>query len=139
MLNIVFKAGRFLSLSALLLVICSSFSWADKPAKNVYELRTYIATAGNLDNLHARFRDHTHQLFLKHGMQVVGYWTPVDKANTLVYMLAHASRESAAESWRAFVKDPQWQAVSKASNANGAILAKVDSVFLSPTDYSPLQ
>ena len=44
----------------------------------VYELRTYTATPGNLDNLHARFRDHTTRIFSKHGMEVVAYWTPTD-------------------------------------------------------------
>ncbi len=38
----------------------------------VFELRIYTATPGNLDNLHARFRDHTTRIFGKHDMKVVG-------------------------------------------------------------------
>jgi len=32
----------------------------------IYELRTYIATDGKLDNLLTRFRNHTIKLFEKH-------------------------------------------------------------------------
>ena len=41
-------------------------------SEKVFELRTYKATPGNLDNLHARFRNHTTRIFRKHGMEVVG-------------------------------------------------------------------
>src|SRR5882724_12623219 len=66
-----------------------------------FELRTYYAAPGKLEELNARFRDHTNKLFVKHGMELIGYWTPADgeKAkNTLIYILAHASRDAAAKS-----------------------------------------
>ena len=110
--------------------------------QKVFELRTYTATPGNLDNLHARFRDHTTRIFNKHGMQVVGYWTPTDpeKADdTLIYVLEHASQEAADASWQAFIADPEWQQVSEASNANGPILAGVQREYMLATDYSPIQ
>lgn len=110
--------------------------------QKVFELRTYTATPGNLDNLHARFRDHTTRIFNKHGMKVVGYWTPTDPEladDTLVYVLEHASQEAANASWRAFGQDPEWREVSDASNANGPILANVERLYMTATDYSPLQ
>ena len=42
----------------------------------VYELRTYVTNPGKLDNLNARFRDHTVGLFKKHGIESIGYWGP---------------------------------------------------------------
>lgn len=108
----------------------------------VYELRTYTATPGNLDNLHARFRNHTTRIFNKHGMEVVGYWTPTDpeKADdTLIYILEHASRDAASASWQAFIADPEWQEVAEASNANGPILGGIENDYMIATDYSPLQ
>jgi len=108
----------------------------------VFELRVYTATPGNLANLQARFRDHTLQIFEKHGMTNVGYWSPTepDKAeNTLIYLLAHASREAADASWRAFGQDPEWQAVAETSNANGPILAGVERTWMKATDFSPMQ
>ena len=108
----------------------------------VYELRTYTATPGNLDNLHARFRDHTTRIFNKHGMEVVAYWTPTDPENaedTLIYVLKHSSREAGDASWAAFIADPEWTAVAEASNANGPILGGIEREYMIATDYSPLQ
>ena len=108
----------------------------------VYELRTYTATPGNLDNLHARFRDHTIRIFRKHGMEIVGFWTPTDPEladDTLIYVLEHASQEAADAAWRAFGQDPEWAEVAAASNANGPILGGVEREYMIATDYSPLQ
>jgi len=110
--------------------------------QKVFELRTYTATPGNLDNLHARFRDHTSRIFRKHGMEIVGYWTPTDPElaeDTLVYVLEHASQDAANASWRAFGQDPEWREVSEASNANGPILDGVERMYMLATDYSPIQ
>lgn len=108
----------------------------------VFELRIYTATAGNLDNLHARFRDHTTRIFGNHGMKVVGYWSPTaeeEREDTLVYILEHASQEAANASWRAFGQDPEWQEVAAASNANGQILGGIESRYMVATDYSPMR
>ena len=111
-------------------------------AGKVYELRIYTATPGNLDNLHARFRDHTIRIFENHGMKIVGFWSPTseeDSDDTLIYVLEHASQEAANASWRAFGQDPEWKSVSDASNANGPILAGVERRYMKATDYSPLR
>ena len=108
----------------------------------VFELRTYTTPAGQLPALHRRFRDHTMELFARHGMTNVGYWTPQDSArheNTLVYMLAYPSRQAARDSWAAFSADPEWQRVRAESEANGKIVEKVESVFLDATDFSPMK
>lgn len=107
----------------------------------VFELRTYTTLDGRLPALHARFRDHTMRLFEKHGMRNVGYWTPTDRPNTLVYLIAHESRESAEASWQAFIADPEWQSVYAASTKAGPILVEdgIERHFLSATAYSPLQ
>ena len=75
-------------------------------------------------------------------MTSVGYWTPQDepqKSSTLIYILEHESRESAKANWAAFAADPEWQAVSKASEADGKIVEKVDSTYMDPTDFSKLK
>jgi hypothetical protein len=103
-----------------------------------YEMRIYYSPAGRLDDLHARFRNHTLKLFEKHGIQNIGYWVPVDnKENKLVYLLAYPSREARDASWKAFFGDPEWKAVQKKTEANGPIVAKVETYFLTATDYSP--
>lgn len=123
-----FSAGLFINTSA--------------QEEKVYELRTYTATAGNLDKLHSRFRDHTTRIFSKHGMKVIGYWTPTsaeEADNTLIYILEHKSRQAADAVWQAFGADPEWQEVAAASNAQGQILGGIESKYMEPTDYSPMQ
>lgn len=108
----------------------------------VFELRTYHTPDGKLDDLLARFRDHTVDLFNKHGMTSIGYWVPTDeplKGKTLIYILAHPSRESAKANWAAFRNDPEWKKVAAASEANGKIVEKVDSEFMEPTDFSKIK
>ena len=110
-------------------------------ANRVFEMRTYVTHPGRLDALNARFRDHTTALFKKHGMENIGYWTPQDegKEETLVYLLAHSSRDAAKTSWAAFGADPEWHSARDASEKDGKIVKKVTSVFLDPTDYSAIK
>ena len=103
----------------------------------LYELRTYTTNDGKLDALHARFRDHTARLFERHGIQNVAYWTPTDKPNTLVYIVAHPDRDAAKAAWAAFVADPEWKTAYAASIADGQLVTNIDSVFMTATDYSP--
>ena len=108
----------------------------------VFELRTYTAPPGKLADLEARFRDHTIDVFNRHGMTSIGYWVQLDaplSQNTLIYILAHPSREAAAANWAAFRADPEWQKVSAASQVNGTLVDKVDSVFVNATDFSPIK
>ena len=115
---------------------------AGAETEQVFELRTYTAAEGKFDDLLARFRDHTLRIFEKHGMTNVGYWTPQDEplsANTLIYVLAHPSREEAEQSWRDFSSDPEWQSVAEESQRDGRLIAGLERVFLDPTDFSPMR
>jgi hypothetical protein len=108
----------------------------------VFELRTYTAPDGKLEDLHKRFRDHTMRIFKNHGIENVAYFRPQDaplSQNTLIYLIAHKSRDAAKANWAAFQADPEWQKVANESQKNGKIVAKVESVFLDPTDYSPMK
>ena len=112
-------------------------------SSRVFEIRTYtVADGQQLAALHRRFRDHTIGIFNAHGMTSIGYWTPMDTAlaqTTLIYLLAHPSREAAAQNWTAFRNDPEWQRVRGASEAAGLMVKKVESVFVEPTDFSPIK
>src|SRR5207237_5561545 len=112
---------------------------AGQTSTTIYELRVYHTFEGKLDDLLRRFRDHTMRLFEKHGIRNVAYWTPLDeplKGRTLFYILAHPSREAATANWNAFRNDPEWQDVQKKSEANGKLVERVDSTFLTLTDFS---
>ncbi len=127
----------FLALTILLtLVFMPSFA-ADKDTR-CFEMRVYYAAPGKLDDLHKRFREHTCQLFEKHGITNIGYWTPIENPDSkLVYVLAYPSREARETSWKEFMADPDWKAAQKASEANGKLVNKVESTFLQATDFSP--
>ncbi|HTM49905.1 MAG TPA: NIPSNAP family protein [Bryobacteraceae bacterium] len=115
---------------------------AEAASGRVFEMRTYTTHPGKLDALNARFRNHTTRIFKKHGMENVGYWVPQDEpahGNTLVYIIAHKSREAAKKSWDEFRADPEWKKVAAESETNGKIVAKVESVFMDPTDYSAIK
>jgi hypothetical protein len=112
----------------------------------VFELRTYVATKGNLAALNSRFRDHTLKLFEKHGMTNIAYWSAIDgqpttcgkmlealsplgkeqaevdpntpsAGNALVYFLAHASPAAAKASFGKFRTDADWEKALKGSEA----------------------
>jgi hypothetical protein len=105
----------------------------------VYELRIYTVPDDKLAALHARFKNHTMRIFQKHNMSNVAYFKPQDapkSQNSLIYLISHPSRAAATENWAAFRKDPEWQKVSQES---GVGPVTVESIFMDPTDYSPLK
>jgi hypothetical protein len=119
-----------------------SWSVARAQGQRVFEVRTYTAPEGKLQDLHKRFRDHTLRIFKKHGMESVIYLAPQDaplKDNTLIYVISHANREQAKKNWADFGADEEWKKVSAESQVNGRIVSKVDSVFADATDYSPMK
>ena len=129
---------KFPILLASLMLTSTLTTFAAEKDTRVFEMRTYYAPAGKLDDLHARFRDHTTKLFAKHGMTNIGYWVPVENADSrLVYVLAYPSREARETSWKAFASDPDWKAAQKASEANGKLVAKAEQLFMAATDFSP--
>ena len=70
-----------------LFVLLAGFAFAQN---RVYELRTYTCNEGKLEALKTRFRDHTIEIFKRHGMESVGYWIPQDgekSKTTLIYII----------------------------------------------------
>ena len=138
----ILKALPVASISLIVGLSAGIFFTTSAQDQKVFELRTYQATPGNLDNLHARFRDHTIKIFRKHGMEIVGFWSPTseeERDDILVYLLAHDSQEAADASWQAFGSDPEWQKVAEESNRNGQILGGVERKYMVSTDYSPMR
>jgi hypothetical protein len=128
------------------LVLGASLQWAlaagAEPAGKVFEIRTYHTFPGRLDALQKRFREHTMKIFEKHGMTNVAYWVPQDspaRESTLIYVISHASREAAKANWAAFIADPEWKKVADASQVDGKIIERIESVFMDATDYSPMK
>jgi hypothetical protein len=114
------------------------------PGKNIakdsrcFELRTYTVRPdgpGTIDLLHSRFRDATTRLFVKHGMTIVGFWQPLTKPDTLIYLMAYKDGATRDAEWAAFNADPEWVKTRTEMNVG----VSVDSVFMNATDYSPVK
>jgi len=105
-----------------------------------FELRTYTVRAegpGDINLIHARFRDHTDRLLRKHGMDIIGFWQPTNAGmeNTLMYLVAYKDRAARDASWKAFQSDPEWVKVRTDMNVG----LQVESVFMNAADYSAMK
>ena len=147
----------------IIIIICLTFSFScyksievssQKPSQGVYEMRVYYTHDGKFEDIVSRFENHTTKLFEKHGFTNVGYWTTkkVDSVSfadnfiisnksdsALVYIVSFKDMISRNESWRNFIKDPEWNRVFNESTNNGPIVKEIEQVFLSPTIFSNLK
>ncbi len=108
----------------------------------IFQLRIYHCLDGRIDNLEARFRDHTQALFEKQGLKNYPYYLTVEKDGTqskLVYLLGHENQEEFEKAFQAFIKDPEWIKARDASEADGKIVEKVDAKFLKTLPFSPIK
>jgi hypothetical protein len=114
---------------------------AAQGGNRVFEFRTYTTeNKAGLDALVARMRAGEARLFEKEGMKGIGYFVATDaprSENTYIYVLAHQSQDAAKASWDKFRADPEWLKLRETSAPTGPI--KVESVFVAPTDFSPLK
>jgi hypothetical protein len=115
---------------------------APTPAPRVFQLRTYYPRQGQMEAVKKRFRDHGAALFKRHGIEVVGFWTPhdeKDKDSKLVYMVAWPSLEASKAAWKSFGGDPERKRIWAESNKDGDIVDHWEALYLDPIDFSPLQ
>jgi hypothetical protein len=108
------------------------------PDSRCFELRTYTVRAegpGSIDLLHSRFRQHTNRLFRKHGMEIIGFWHPTNKPNTLIYILAYKDRAARDAAWKGFQSDPEWAKV----RADMQVGTQVEAIFMNAVDYGPMK
>lgn len=109
-----------------------------------FEFRIYRARKGRLNDLDTRFRKATMDLFAKHGATNLVYFHIEDGELggdfTLVYLLAHDSREARNSTIEAFRADPDWHHAREESEAAaGGSLTEEGGVsiqLMAPTDYS---
>ncbi|MEZ4902595.1 MAG: NIPSNAP family protein [Spirosomataceae bacterium] len=127
----------FKKLLAAMLLFAATSPLASAQDTRLYETRIYYTEPGRLDALLTRFRDHTTKIFESHGMTNVGYWVPLHEENKLIYVLSYPNRAARDASWKAFGADPVWKKAQSESEISGKIVAKVESIFMDVTDFSP--
>jgi hypothetical protein len=137
-------AGLVAVAAALFVSACASMSESQNTGTDIglYELRTYTAAPGKMAELDARFRDHTIDLFKKHGMKPVVFFhvytppgAPAD--NRLIYIMGYKDRAARDASWQAFANDPEWKQVYADSQKNGSLTSNIENIFMNAADYSP--
>ena len=130
--------GPFVSSLSNTFMRLTPYSMEPDVSSNVQELRVYHAMPGKLPALHDRFADHTINLFKKHGIKNVGYWTEdVGTSNKLVYMLGYSGLGDREKGWAAFGADPDWLKARAASEVDGPLVRRSISTILRRTAYSP--
>jgi hypothetical protein len=105
----------------------------------IYELRIYEAAPGKMGDLNRRFRDLTLGLFERHGMKVEWFATPAagDWSDRLYYLMSFEDMADRDRKWAAFGADPDWQKGRAESERDGALVTRLNNIFLRPTGYSP--
>ena len=131
---------RFTLLYAIcLFALCCSHSPAQSQSSKLYEVRIYHPNPGKYEAIIDRFRQYTTRLFEKHGMENIGYWTPTDTSrHELIYILAYPGKAARDTSWKRFGADPAWREVVAKTEANGKLVQKIDSYFMTESDLSPV-
>jgi hypothetical protein len=140
------ESGKIVAKVTSVFMQATDLSPKIKPSKaaedRTFEMRTYTAMPDKLPNVLARFRDHTTKLFKKHGMDNIAYFTTLPKDGSpskLLYFLAHKSEAEGKASFDAFRLDPKWLAVKEASEKDGKIVDKVETMYMSPTNFSTIR
>ncbi|HVL85072.1 MAG TPA: NIPSNAP family protein [Pseudonocardia sp.] len=104
----------------------------------IYEVREYTTVPGRLPALVRRFREHTLALFAEHGMTctLISLTELGENSNNeLVYVMSFDSYDEMARKWAAFMADPHWQEVKRASEADGPIVERIRRRVLSPAAF----
>lgn len=106
----------------------------------IYELRIYDVIPGKFAALSHRFAHTTLQVFERHGIKVVGFWTDVIGVNNrLTYLVAFDDLEARDRIWRATLSDPELVQAFAESEQDGPLIARMTNTIMRPTAYSPLQ
>jgi hypothetical protein len=101
----------------------------------LYELRVYHMHPGRLPAIHERFRDVTLGLFKKHGIKVCDFFEDAGGNETIYYICEFADKAARDAAFAAFGADIEWQAAYEASHADGPIVEKVESHFMTRVPY----
>jgi len=107
----------------------------------IHELRIYHCVPGRLPALLDRFDTITLKIWERHDIRQAGFWTvDIGPSNQVLYYLleweSHADREA---KWAKFQADPEWIEKRAQTEADGAIVARVENMMLRPTSFSAVK
>jgi len=109
-----------------------------RPEDRCFELRTYNAPEGKLDDLNRRFRKYSRTVFSQYQMDPMGFWIPIDNPkNKFTYLLSYASCADREPAWEKFQSDTFWQRVMEITTHDGKLVSNVESRMMKTTAFSP--
>jgi len=106
----------------------------------IYEERRYRIAPGKMPDILRRFEDHALRLFDKHGIRLVGFWTPVigPSLNEICYLVSFDTADEMQRAWAAVAADPEWIAIKAETERDGPLVLDIANRILRPTAFSPL-
>jgi NIPSNAP len=104
----------------------------------IHELRVYRCLPSRLPLLLQRFENTTLNIWKRHNIRPVGFWTVLvgDGNNDLHYLLAWESMAEREQKWAAFQADPEWISKRAESERDGPIIQNITNLMLQPTAFS---
>ena len=108
----------------------------------IYELRAYRVMPGKMPGLLKRFENTTLEIWKRHGICPVGFWTTMigESNHVLTYMLAWESLAEREKKWTAFHADPEWITKRRESETkDGPFVGTLSNQILQPTSFSSLK
>ena len=116
-----------------------SLAGAGELQKVIHQLRIYEIFDSNKKAFHDRFRDHAMRIMAKYDFQIVATWeSKKDNRTEFVYLLEWADKETMADRWQKFLRDPEWIKIKRETGEiNGPLVGEIQARTLYLTDYSP--
>jgi len=105
----------------------------------IHQLRIYQIFDETKAIFHARFRDHAARIMRRHGFAIAAMWEARNAQSTeFIYLLKWPDEQSKTTAWAAFMADPEWAEVKRATRPeHGSLVGEIADRTLIPTDYSP--
>ncbi|HSM41593.1 MAG TPA: NIPSNAP family protein [Afifellaceae bacterium] len=103
----------------------------------IFELRTYDVIPNRRQALYDRFKQGALELLDRHGFRIIDMWEPTDGQEKLVYLLAWKDENERAAAWKAFRHDPNWQDLKTRTEAEGAMVTRMDYLLLGSLPFAP--
>jgi hypothetical protein len=105
----------------------------------IHQLRVYEIFEENKALFHARFRDHAAPIMRRRGFDITAMWGARTAQRTeFIYLLKWPDEPTKTAAWAAFMADPEWAEIKRATRPeHGNLVGDIADRLLVLTDYSP--
>lgn len=106
----------------------------------LHQLRIYEIFDHNREAFLERFDAHSARIMARHGFTLLATWeTRTPRRREFVYLLAWPDEAAMDAGWAAFLADPEWIEVKRATReAHGRLVGEIEDRVLVPVGDAPL-